>query len=90
MDSDCGPGGYCSPSMETCYSSNHEAIVEGRNYGGPNPYYCHTASDLCINDSDCASLDAGTATTYPPTYTPCAYNVQNERWECTQLVCGLP
>ena len=90
VDSDCGPGGYCSPSMETCYSSNPEAVVEGRNYGGPNPYYCHTASDLCINDSDCASPDAGTATTYPPTYTPCAYNVQDERWECTQLVCALP
>ena len=90
LDSDCGPGGYCSPSMETCYSTNPEAVVEGRNYGGPNPYYCHTASDLCINDSDCASPDAGTATTPTLTYTPCAYNVQDERWECTQLVCGLP
>jgi hypothetical protein len=48
--------------METCYSTNPEAVVEGRNYGGPNPYYCHTASDLCINDSDCAPLDAGTVT----------------------------
>jgi hypothetical protein len=76
--------------METCYSANHEAVVEGRNYGGPNPYYCHTASDLCINDSDCASFDAGTATTSPLAYTPCAYNVQDERWECTQFVCGLP
>ena len=91
VDSDCGPGGYCSPSMETCYSTNPEAVVEGRNYGGPNPYYCHTASDLCINDSDCASLDSGTATTSScPTYTPCAYNAQDNRWECTQLVCCLP
>ena len=89
MDSDCGPGGYCSPSMETCYSTNPEAVVEGRNYGGPNPYYCHTASDLCINDSDCAPLDAGTVTN-PMTSTPCAYNVQNSRWECTQFTCGLP
>ena len=90
VDSDCGPGGYCSPSMETCYSTNPEAMVEGRNYGGPNPYYCHTASDLCTNDSDCALLDAGTATTSPLAYTPCAYNVQDERWECTHFVCGLP
>ncbi|HEX7509299.1 MAG TPA: DUF6599 family protein [Polyangia bacterium] len=91
VDSDCGPGGYCSPSMETCYSTNLEAVVEGRNYGGPNPYYCHTAADLCVNDSDCASLDAGTATTSScPTYTPCAYNAQSNRWECTQLLCCLP
>jgi hypothetical protein len=62
--------------METCYSANPEAMVEGKNYGGPNPYYCHTASDLCTNDSDCTLLDAGTATTFPLTYTPCAYNVQ--------------
>jgi hypothetical protein len=90
LDSDCGLGGYCSPSMETCYSTNPEAEVEGRNRGNPNPYYCHTASDLCINDSDCAPLDAGTATTSPLAYTPCAYNVQDERWECTQFVCGFP
>ena len=65
VDSDCGPGGYCSPSMETCYSSNPEAVVEGRNCDGPNPHYCHTASVLCINDADCASLDAGTNTRFP-------------------------
>jgi hypothetical protein len=91
VDSDCGPGGYCSPSMETCNSTNPEARVEGWYFGGPNPYYCHTASDLCINDSDCASLDAGTATTPScPTSTPCAYNAQHNRWECTELVCCLP
>jgi hypothetical protein len=87
VDSDCGPGGYCSPSIETCYSTNPEAVVEGSNLGGPNPYYCHTASDLCINDSDC-EVDAGTATgTSCPTYTHCAYSVQDTRWECTQLSC---
>ena len=89
VDSDCGPGGFCSPSMEVCYSTNTEAEVEGRNYGWPNPYYCHTPSDLCINDSDCAAPDAGTASN-PMTYTPCAYNVQDSRWECTQFTCGLP
>ena len=88
VDSDCGPGGYCSPSMETCFSAAPEVEVQD-NYAGPNPYYCHTASDLCINDSDCAPLDAGTVTN-PMTYTPCAYNVQNSRWECTQFTCGLP
>jgi hypothetical protein len=79
------------PSMESCCITNPEALVEGTNCGGgPNPYYCHTASDLCINDSDCASLDAGTATAFPPIYNLCAYSAQDSRWECTQLVCGLP
>jgi hypothetical protein len=45
VDSDCGVGGYCSPSVEACYTT---------------AYYCHTASDLCTNDSDCPSVDAGT------------------------------
>ena len=90
VDSDCGPGGYCSPSMETCFSAAPEIEVQD-NYAGPNPYYCHTASDLCTNDSDCASLDAGTAITSScPRYTPCAYNAQNNRWECAQLFCCPP
>jgi hypothetical protein len=40
VDSDCGPGGSCSPSeyMQWC---------------GPH-YHCHTAADTCINDGDCA------------------------------------
>ena len=75
--------------METCYSTNPEAEVEGRSYGNPNPYYCHTSSDLCINDSDCTSPDAG-VTASPPTYSTCAYSPQDNRWECTQLTCYLP
>jgi hypothetical protein len=90
VDSDCGPGGYCSPSMETCFAAAPEIEVQD-NYAGPNPYYCHRASDLCTNDSDCAPPDAGTATTPScPKYTPCAYNAQDKRWECTQLVCCPP
>jgi hypothetical protein len=84
VDSDCGPCGYCSPSMETCSPTDSEALVEG--VSGPNPYYCHTAFDLCMNDSDCGSLDAGLSLTY----TACAYNPQDLRWECTQLVCNIP
>jgi Cys-rich repeat protein len=42
VDSDCGAGGYCSPSR----GSNGCGYVEG--------YYCHTRADLCVNDSDCA------------------------------------
>jgi hypothetical protein len=43
IDSDCGPGGYCSPS-------------EG--YGAFNcyvAYFCHTPADTCVNDTDCDS-----------------------------------
>jgi hypothetical protein len=39
IDSDCGPGGYCSPSV----------APEGLLYA----YYCHTRGDTCTNDSDC-------------------------------------
>ncbi len=42
-DSDCGVGGYCSPSTgnSTC--------------GGLVGYYCHTPRDTCIDDVDCTS-----------------------------------
>ena len=87
VDSDCGPCGYCSPSRNACFgSSNPDDQAEGSS--DPNPYYCHTASDLCINDSDCAQPDAGMASC--PMVASCAYNVQDTRWECTQYpCCGL-
>ena len=40
VDSDCGPGGFCSPSQ----ASWNELT-----------YDCHTANDKCLNNSDCAS-----------------------------------
>jgi hypothetical protein len=83
VDSDCGPGGYCSPSVQIVPNQPPNVCW------GSAPYYCHTASDLCINDSDCAPLDAGPPTPSSPTYT-CAYNPQGNRWECTQAVCALP
>ena len=87
VDSDCGPCGYCSPSRNACFvSSNPDDQAEGS--GDPNPYYCHTASDLCINDSDCAQPDAGMASC--PMFASCAYNVQDTRWECTQYSCCPP
>jgi hypothetical protein len=45
VDSDCGPGGYCSPSrlMQWCGAM----------------YYCHTPGDTCIDDSDCAANQEG-------------------------------
>jgi len=38
VDSDCGPGGYCSRSG-----------VSNCSFG----YFCHTAMDSCIDDADC-------------------------------------
>jgi hypothetical protein len=81
VDSDCGPGGYCSPSPQMFPNPNV--------CWGSQPYYCHTASDLCINDSDCAPLDAGPPAPLGPRYT-CAYDPQDNRWECAMAVCALP
>ena len=40
VDSDCGPGGFCSPSQPSWNELTYD---------------CHTASDTCLNDSECAS-----------------------------------
>ena len=42
-DSDCGSGGFCSPSPDsTCVSLSART------------WRCHTANDSCLDDSDCA------------------------------------
>jgi hypothetical protein len=41
IDSDCGPGGYCSPSF-----GNGSDCVDWF-------YFCHTPDDECTDDSDC-------------------------------------
>jgi hypothetical protein len=66
VDSDCGTNGYCSPSA-------------GGGCGGLSGYYCHTASDTCVNDSDCEGGGAE----------DCQYSTTDVRWECTmELLCG--
>ncbi len=42
VDSDCGDGGYCSPSFGSCGY-----------YSGVVAYYCHTPQDECVDDADC-------------------------------------
>lgn len=74
LDSDCGPGGYCSPSSQSCY--------------GALGYYCHTASDTCINDADCPSADAGAYSC--PVSSICAYGADAGGWSCMQQVCCPP
>jgi hypothetical protein len=41
-DSDCGPGGYCSPSP-----------LPGCGAGSWYGYFCHTPGDQCVDDADC-------------------------------------
>jgi hypothetical protein len=55
-DTDCGQGGYCSPSYgATCGS-----------YSGLAGYYCHTANDDCTNDSQCSPGGVGSYCYYSP------------------------
>ena len=75
VDSDCGPGGFCSPSTTSCYVS-------------PGPYYCHTPADTCLNDSDCASVDAGSAAC--PVYSYCAYDADVGALGCSSAACCPP
>jgi hypothetical protein len=59
VDSDCGPGGYCSPSYDTM------------SCGGLLGYYCHTANDQCIDDTDCGSANSDNV---------CVYS--GSEWQC--------
>jgi hypothetical protein len=52
VDSDCGPGGYCSPSFAPM------------GCGGLGGYYCHTPADQCVNDNDCTGSNGPSACSY--------------------------
>jgi hypothetical protein len=68
VDADCGAGAYCSPSPRTA--------ICGDSLAG---YYCHTAEDQCIDDTDCPSSPnvAGIP--------GCVYSTTDSRWECGDL-----
>ncbi len=66
VDADCGAGNYCSPTYGSC-----------GNYAGTVAYYCHTAEDECINDSDC-----GGGSFY------CAFDLVVGRWSCKDEHCA--
>lgn len=73
VDADCGAGGYCSPSSNTG--------ICGDSLAG---YYCHSAADLCIDDSDCPESSNGTVGE-----PGCVYSTTDSRWECIIVpVCG--
>jgi hypothetical protein len=48
IDSDCGQGGYCSPSL-----IGYSCACAGNGCG--QGYFCHTKSDTCTDDADCSS-----------------------------------
>jgi hypothetical protein len=71
-DSDCGPGGFCSPSLVGIDSS-----IEG---GGSFGYFCHTPQDLCLNHGDCdpsmCLIEQGCASL------ACGYSTESSHWDC--------
>jgi hypothetical protein len=65
-DADCGPQGFCSPGA---YVALCQTPV----------YFCHTAADTCLDDSDCPrEADAGL---YPPPRA-CTYDSQAHHFAC--------
>jgi hypothetical protein len=86
LDSDCGPNGYCSPSLINAVCACWGPAPQRHQQSGmcfvnglPAPcetdvcghgYFCHTKSDICVDDSDCVG---GT----------CNYNMFEARWSCS-------
>jgi len=62
VDAECGPGGFCSSSPGPC--------------GSILGYYCHTAADKCLNDTDCAAGER------------CLYSPAVGAWSCGTAACG--
>jgi hypothetical protein len=54
VDADCG-GRFCSPTIDTspCRAA-------------PGGFYCHTAQDTCIDDSDCATSNGPQQCNFDP------------------------
>jgi hypothetical protein len=65
IDSDCGPGGYCSPSAG--FGAFQCGIA----------YFCHTAADTCLNDTDCGAAK-------------CQYDRVAGHWHCGGATCAPP
>ncbi len=89
VDNDCGPGGYCSPSQldgcirmctvpcgseSHCYEGTTEVPCSCSQSCGAG-YFCHTASDTCVNDCECNEADS--ACTHQP----------DTGWAC--IPCGI-
>jgi hypothetical protein len=87
VDADCGPGGFCSPSVVgafcQCQGSPALCDASARCYVGATEtpclcgdncghgYYCHTPADACTDDEDCAADET------------CNYDRVLGRWTCS-------
>jgi hypothetical protein len=66
VDGDCGPGRYCSPSIAACLGDpTHSGWAIG--------YYCRTAKDTCVADTDC---------TTPTQLRQCRFDSATAAWRC--------
>ena len=79
-DSDCGTGGYCSPTYDTMCGP----------YDGTVGYFCHRLSDECskdecVNDSDCTG--SGTEGS-PGEAGYCAWDGASSKWTCAFTFCA--
>jgi hypothetical protein len=82
-DSDCGQGGYCSPSLvgyvcvctspAFCDGSCGPDCTCGNSCG--QGYYCHTKRDTCVDDTDCTGGGR------------CAFDLVEKRFSCEE--CAL-
>ena len=72
IDGDCGPGGFCSPSLLDIDSSIS---------GGPAGfgYFCHTPQDLCLNHGDC---DPSACELSSCASMACGYSLESNHWDC--------
>jgi hypothetical protein len=86
VDADCGPGGFCSPSEvhNFCFCPSPALCTPGTTacYAGTTQvscacgdacghgYFCHTKTDSCVDDRDCASGET------------CNYDTTVGRWDC--------
>ena len=64
VDADC-PSGFCSPSVDGCAAFNG--------------YFCHTASDECNVDADCANSGS---------FARCVVDVSSAAWKCSPVGCA--
>ena len=86
VDGDCGPGGFCSPSLvndlcacvDTPCPPDAGAVCSVNGVEVPcmcnscgHGYYCHTRQDACLDDSDC------------PSGASCNYDTFTARWRCS-------
>jgi hypothetical protein len=78
IDGDCGPCGFCSPTPTSpfCVCTSpafcnppdpHATCGDSCGHG----YFCHTAKDTCLEDSDCTGHDT------------CSFDLPSQSWICT-------